>query len=91
MTDQAQADAWRDAIFDAFQDAGIAQVAYVPDAGHKRLIERTHAANGMRAMSVATEEDAVACLAGAWLGGQKGRVADAVERRGQHHQYVELS
>jgi sulfopyruvate decarboxylase alpha subunit len=72
VTDQAQADAWRDAIFDAFVDAGIAQVAYVPDAGHKRLIERTQAANGMRAMSVATEEDAVACLAGAWLGGQKG-------------------
>ena len=72
MTDQPDSHDWREDIFDAFVEAGIKQVAYVPDAGHKKLIERTHAANDMRAISVATEEDAVACLAGAWLGGDKG-------------------
>jgi sulfopyruvate decarboxylase alpha subunit len=72
MTDAALARDWRDDIFDALMEAGIKQVAYVPDAGHKKLIERAHAANEMRAVSVTTEEDAVACLAGAWLGGDKG-------------------
>ncbi|MEQ9123533.1 MAG: thiamine pyrophosphate-binding protein [Alphaproteobacteria bacterium] len=72
MTDRDTAPDWRDDIFDALVEAGVKQVAYVPDAGHKKLIERTHAANDMRAVSVATEEDAVACLAGAWLGGDKG-------------------
>ncbi|MGZ0189381.1 MAG: thiamine pyrophosphate-binding protein, partial [Alphaproteobacteria bacterium] len=72
MTDQPDDRDWRDDIFEALVEAGVKQIAYVPDAGHKKLIERAQAANDMRAISVATEEDAVACLAGAWLGGEKG-------------------
>ena len=30
---------WSDALYDTLLDAGVRQVAYVPDAGHKRLIE----------------------------------------------------
>jgi sulfopyruvate decarboxylase alpha subunit len=63
---------WRDHIFDCFQEAGVRQVAYVPDAGHAQLINRAHASNDMRAVSLTTEEDGVALLAGAWLGGDKG-------------------
>jgi sulfopyruvate decarboxylase alpha subunit len=63
---------WRDDIFDCLQEAGVRQVAYVPDAGHARLIERCHEANNMRALSLTTEEDGIALLAGAWLGGDKG-------------------
>jgi sulfopyruvate decarboxylase alpha subunit len=63
---------WQDDIFDALTEAGIRQVAYVPDAGHKRLIERAHAADGMRAISLTTEEEGVALLGGAWLGGDRG-------------------
>ena len=63
---------WRDDIFDCLQEAGVRQVAYVPDAGHKRLIERCQEANNMRAVSLTTEEDGVAMLAGSWLGGDKG-------------------
>ncbi len=35
-----------------------------------------------------TEEEGVAILAGAWLGGERGGAADAVERRRQLHQHA---
>ena len=63
---------WRDDIFECLREAGVRQVAYVPDAGHARLITRCQEANDMRALSLTTEEDGVALLAGAWLGGDKG-------------------
>lgn len=63
---------WPDDIFQAFVDLGIRQVGYVPDAGHTRLIEACNAANDMRAVSLTTEEEGVAMLAGAWLGGHRG-------------------
>jgi sulfopyruvate decarboxylase alpha subunit len=64
-------DWWRH-IFKAFQNAGVRQVAYVPDAGHAGLIEACIADNAMRAIALTTEEEGVALLAGAWLGGQPG-------------------
>jgi sulfopyruvate decarboxylase alpha subunit len=63
---------WPDDIFQAFVDLDIRQVGYVPDAGHTRLIAACNAANGMRAVSLTTEEEGVAMLAGAWLGGERG-------------------
>ena len=48
------------------------QVAYVPDAGHARLIELCRADPAMRAVVLTTEEEGVALLAGAWLGGERG-------------------
>ena len=63
---------WRDRIFEAIKTAGVTQVAYVPDAGHSRLIERSIEDNDLRAVSLTTEEEGVALLAGAWLGGAKG-------------------
>ena len=62
---------WADDIFKAFKEAGIDQVAYVPDAGHKRLIEACQADNDIKAVSLTTEEEGVALAAGAWLGGEK--------------------
>ena len=47
------------------------QVAYVPDAGHTRLIERVHAAPAMTPVVLTTEEEGVALCAGAWLGGER--------------------
>ena len=58
--------AWGDEIFDVFQQADISQVAYVPDAGHTRLIERCIADNQIQAVALTTEEEGVALLAGAW-------------------------
>ena len=45
------------------------QVGYVPDAGHKRLIELCLADKQMRAVVLSTEEEGVGLAAGAWLGG----------------------
>ena len=46
-------------------------VGYVPDAGHKRLIELCQADRKMRAVVLSTEEEGIGLAAGAWLGGQK--------------------
>lgn len=60
---------WSEHIYQAFKDVGIGQVAYVPDAGHKALIERCHADAALRTVSLTTEEEGIALAAGAWLGG----------------------
>ncbi len=49
----------------------IRQVAYVPDSGHKRLIELVLADQQMRAVPLTTEEEGVALATGAWLGGER--------------------
>lgn len=63
---------WPRAIFDVLCEAGVTQVAYVPDAGHAHLIELCHANDGMRSVVLTSEEEGVAMLAGAWLGGVRG-------------------
>jgi sulfopyruvate decarboxylase alpha subunit len=63
---------WWKQIFRAFQEADVRQVAYVPDAGHASLIEACIADNDLRAIPLTTEEEGVAVLAGAWLGGARG-------------------
>ena len=54
------------------KDAGIRQVAMVPDAGHSRLIRSFEADPETRVVTLTTEEEGVAMLAGAWLGGERG-------------------
>jgi sulfopyruvate decarboxylase TPP-binding subunit len=70
----AGAGGWPDDISDLLVAADVRQVAYVPDAGHSRLIERCHATDTMRCVVLTTEEEGVAQMAGAWLGGQRGVV-----------------
>jgi sulfopyruvate decarboxylase alpha subunit len=62
---------WPHHIHRALSAAGVTQVAYVPDAGHKRLIELCHADPGMRAVLLTSEEEGVGLAGGAWLGGAK--------------------
>ena len=69
---QTRATLWPDQIFDVLKDAGVSQVTYVPDAGHAKLINRCHAEKSMRTVSLTTEEEGVAMLAGSWMGGAKG-------------------
>ena len=64
--------AWPLEIYEVLKEAGIKQVAYVPDAGHSQLIEACHADKEMKAVCLTTEEEGVAMLAGAWLGGDRG-------------------
>ena len=63
---------WPTQIFNELKALDVRQVAYVPDAGHSQLIALCHAEATMRAVSLTTEEEGVAMLAGAWLGGQRG-------------------
>jgi len=49
----------------------VRQVSYVPDAGHKRLIELCHADKGMAAVPLTTEEEGIGLARGAWLGGER--------------------
>jgi sulfopyruvate decarboxylase alpha subunit len=51
--------------------ARVRQVGYVPDAGHKRLIELCQAERSMRAVVLSTEEEGIGLAAGAWLGGER--------------------
>ena len=57
---------WQDAAFAALKQSRVRQVAYVPDAGHSRLIELAHADPDIRAVVLTTEEEGIALAAGAW-------------------------
>lgn len=71
MTNSAQAD-WPSAIHQVFKRERVRQVAYVPDAGHRRLIELCRADDEIHALPLTTEEEGMGVLAGAWLGGERG-------------------
>jgi len=62
---------WPDQIYKELSAAAVRVVGYVPDAGHKRLIELCQADKKMRAVVLSTEEEGIGLAAGAWLGGQK--------------------
>jgi sulfopyruvate decarboxylase alpha subunit len=63
---------WPDEVYHVIKQAGVRQVGIVPDAGHSRLIRACEADTDMRVVTLTTEEEGVAMLAGAWLGGQRG-------------------
>jgi sulfopyruvate decarboxylase alpha subunit len=63
--------AWREDIFSILKTGGVRQVAYVPDAGHAHVINRVHADPDMRGIVLTTEEEGVATVCGAWLGGER--------------------
>jgi sulfopyruvate decarboxylase alpha subunit len=63
---------WPSQIFEAFKALDVKQVAYVPDAGHSQLIRMCDADPDIHSVSLTTEEEGVAMLGGAWLGGQRG-------------------
>ena len=62
---------WPAQVHRELATAGVHVVGYVPDAGHKRLIELCQADRKMRAVVLTTEEEGIGLAAGAWLGGQK--------------------
>ncbi len=65
-----QAD-WPNAIYRTLKAHNVAQVCYVPDAGHSRLIELAHGDPDIQTTVLTTEEEGVALSAGAWLGGER--------------------
>lgn len=62
---------WPDEIHHVLAAQRVRIVGYVPDAGHKRLIELCHADAEIRAVPLTTEEEGIGLAAGAWLGGEK--------------------
>src|SRR5262245_28257513 len=62
---------WPDDIYRTLKAAGVAQVCYVPDAGHSRLIQLAHADSAFQTTVLTTEEEGIALAAGAWLGGNR--------------------
>jgi sulfopyruvate decarboxylase alpha subunit len=62
---------WPAEIHRELAAAGVQVVGYVPDAGHKRLIELCQADKAMRSVVLTTEEEGIGLAAGAWLGGEK--------------------
>ena len=64
--------AWPDQVYVELKALDVRQVAYVPDAGHSRLIKLCDEDPAIHSISLTTEEEGVAVMAGAWLGGQRG-------------------
>src|SRR5260221_783339 len=62
---------WPAEIHRELRGAGVRIVGYVPDAGHKRLIDLCRADRKMRAVVLTTEEEGIGLAAGAWLGGER--------------------
>lgn len=69
--DSATSQDWPVAIYRTLKSFGVAQVSYVPDAGHSKLIKLSHADTGIKTTVLTTEEEGVALSAGAWLGGER--------------------
>lgn len=62
---------WPQDVHRALKDARVRLVGYVPDAGHKRLIELCDADPDVRSVVLATEKEGIGLAAGAWLGGMR--------------------
>src|SRR6266567_5425394 len=63
---------WQDELYDLLRRNDVTQFAYVPDAGHRILIDRSLADPGAHSVALTTEEEGVALLAGTDLGGARG-------------------
>ena len=71
MTDQS---IWGEAIYRILRQWDVTQFAYVPDSGHKVLIDCTLKDPDVHSVPLTTEEEGVALLVGAHLGCARGVV-----------------
>jgi sulfopyruvate decarboxylase alpha subunit len=72
MNNPAQtAPAWQESIFAVLKKGGVQQIAYVPDAGHSHVIRSAIADAEIQDIVLTTEDEGVALVCGAWLGGQR--------------------
>ena len=63
---------WQDDLYDLLRRNNVTQFAYVPDAGHRILIDRSLADPEVHSVALTSEEEGVAMLVGADLGGARG-------------------
>ena len=71
MTETPSAPHWPETVFRVLKKGNVAQIAYVPDAGHSHVIRAAQRDPGIRDVVLTTEEEGVALVGGAWLGGQR--------------------
>src|SRR5438876_6897540 len=67
----AQTASWPDELYDLLRRHEVTQFAYVPDAGHRVLIDRSLADPAVHSVALTTEEEGVALIAGADLAGAR--------------------
>lgn len=68
----AQPASWQDQLYDLLKNEfKISMFSYVPDIGHRTMIDRAIADADVQAVSLTTEEEGVALQAGAHLGGKR--------------------
>jgi sulfopyruvate decarboxylase alpha subunit len=72
MGEGAGPNRWQDDLYDLLRRNNVTQFAYVPDAGHRILIDRSLADPEVHSVALTSEEEGVAMLAGADLGGARG-------------------
>jgi sulfopyruvate decarboxylase alpha subunit len=70
-TSQQDVPPWQEAVFRALKQGRVRQIAYVPDAGHAHAIQQARRDPAIHDVLLTTEEEGVALVAGAWLGGQR--------------------
>ena len=68
MTEQAT---WANSLYDFLVAEGVTVFTYVPDAGHRVMIDRSLADKRVRSIALTSEEEGVALAAGVHLGGGK--------------------
>lgn len=63
---------WQSQIMPTLKSLGVRHVVYVPDAGHASAIADAESDADIKAVVLTTEEEGIAYLYGAWLGGERG-------------------
>src|SRR5580692_10752547 len=71
VVEARSATGWQHDLYDLLRRNGITQIAYVPDAGHSILIDRSLSDPDVHSIPLTTEEEGVALIAGADLGGAR--------------------
>jgi sulfopyruvate decarboxylase alpha subunit len=72
MSEKTSDPTWPADLYKALRAQNITQFAYVPDAGHRVLIDESLADPDVHSIALTTEEEGVSLLAGADLGGARG-------------------
>ena len=69
MAENAQEPTWPNEIYSLLKAGGLTLVSYVPDGGHKRLIQLCTADPDITTVSLTSEQEGIGLAAGAYLGG----------------------
>lgn len=71
LSPQTEPHRWQDALYAQLRAADVSIFSYVPDAGHRILIERAIADTSVHAVPLSIEHEGVSLQAGAHLGGKR--------------------